>query len=93
MPFGSDPFSQNECFKEAFGRTIFAYLTARRLEAAQACLRGGQAPLKVVAARLGYASVSHFSQAFTRKFGYRPGRIRRSVCSSRPWSTREPMAA
>jgi AraC-like DNA-binding protein len=34
-------------------------------------------PLKVLAARLGYADVSHFSNAFTRKFGYRPGGARR----------------
>ena len=74
--YGVSARALNECFKEAFGRTIFAYVTERRLEAAQACLRGGQAPLKVVAARLGYASVSHFSQAFIRKFGYRPGSIR-----------------
>lgn len=33
----------------------------------------GAAP--VLGARLGDADVSHFSNAFTRKFGYRPGGV------------------
>ena len=65
----------NAGFKREFGQTLYAYVTDQRLMAARACLLSGQAPVKVVAARLGYASVSHFSQAFTRKFGYRPGRV------------------
>ncbi len=65
----------NAGFKREFGQTLYAYVTDRRLAAAHACLLGGQASIKLVAARLGYANVSHFSQAFTRKFGYRPGRV------------------
>ena len=53
-------------------------MTDRRLEAAHACLRTTELPLKWVATRLGYASVSHFSQAFTRKFGVRPGSLCRA---------------
>ena len=68
----------NAGFKQAFGQTVYAYVTDRRLEAAHACLRTTELPLKWVAARLGYASVSHFSQAFTRKFGVRPGSLRRA---------------
>ena len=66
----------NDGFKQAFGRTVFTYVTDLRLDAAHSLLRTSQAPLKVVASRLGYASVSHFSRAFVRKFGVRPGRIR-----------------
>jgi AraC-like DNA-binding protein len=66
----------NQGFKEAFGKTVFAYVADRRLDAAHALLRTSRVPLKVVAARLGYASVSHFSRAFTGKFGVRPGSIR-----------------
>jgi AraC-like DNA-binding protein len=66
----------NEGFKQAFGRTVFAYVADLRLEAADALLRANRLPLKVVASRLGYASVSHFSRAFTQKFGVRPGSVR-----------------
>jgi transcriptional regulator GlxA family with amidase domain len=66
----------NQGFKEAFGQTVFAYVTDLRLDAADALLRTSQVPLKVVAHRLGYASVSHFSRAYIRRFGGRPGAVR-----------------
>lgn len=66
----------NQGFKEAFGRTVFAYVADLRLDAADALLRASQVPLKVVAYRLGYASVSHFSRAYLRRFGLRPGAVR-----------------
>ena len=75
--YGVSVRALNAGFKREFGRSIYAYLTDRRLEAAHDCLVSDYAPLKTVAARLGYASVSHFSQTFTRKFGYRPGGVRR----------------
>lgn len=67
----------NAGFKREFGQTLYAFVTDRRLAAAHVCLLATDLPLKAVAARLGYASLSHFSQAFTRKFGYRPGQVRR----------------
>jgi AraC-like DNA-binding protein len=66
----------NQGFKDAFGRTVFAYVTDRRLDAADALLRTTRTPLKVVADRLGYASLSHFSRAYIRRFGVRPGAVR-----------------
>ncbi len=77
LRYGVSARALNAGFKREYGRSIYAYLTDRRLEAAHACLVGDYVPLKTVAARLGYASISHFSQAFTRKFGYRPGGVRR----------------
>lgn len=67
----------NEHFKQAFGQTLYAYVTERRLTAAQALLADSEMPLKQVAARVGYNSLSHFSQVFTQKFGVRPGVVRR----------------
>ncbi|MDD2770167.1 MAG: helix-turn-helix transcriptional regulator [Methylococcus sp.] len=67
----------NELFKQEYGQSIYAYVTGLRLEAAHAALQSTGTPLKVLAARLGYSSVSHFSNAFTKKFGYRPGSLRR----------------
>lgn len=78
--YGVSARALNAGFKREFGQTLYAFVTDQRLTAAHACLLTGQASIKVVAARLGYASVSHFSQAFTRKFGYRPGHL----CRQRP---------
>ena len=75
--YGFSARAMNDVFKREFGETLYAYLTHLRLNAAHACLLGGHAPLKVVAARLGYASISQFSHAFNRKFGCRPGSLRR----------------
>lgn len=67
----------NELFKREYGQTVYRYMTDHRLHAAHAALLNSNTPLKVLAARLGYTDVSHFSNAFTRKFGYRPGNLRR----------------
>ncbi|MEE4236022.1 MAG: helix-turn-helix transcriptional regulator [Anderseniella sp.] len=67
----------SELFKREYGQTIYSHITDSRLHAAHAALLNSDTPMKVLAARLGYADVSHFSNAFTRKFGYRPGSLRR----------------
>ncbi|NCC52937.1 MAG: AraC family transcriptional regulator [Spartobacteria bacterium] len=67
----------SELFKREYGQTIYSYITDNRLHAAYAALLNSDTPMKVLAARLGYTDVSHFSNAFTRKFGYRPGSLRR----------------
>ena len=77
--YGRSVRALNEGFKQAFGQTLSAYLTERRLAAAYVCLQTTDLPIKTVATRLGYASVSHFSQAFTRQFGIRPGRLRKAL--------------
>lgn len=75
--YGLSERSMNALFRQQYGQSIHAYATGQRLEAAHAALRGSDTRLKVLAARLGYSSVSHFSNAFTRKYGYRPGSLRR----------------
>lgn len=67
----------SELFKREYGQTIYSYMTDSRLHAAHAALLNSETPMKALAARLGYTDVSHFSNAFMRKFGYRPGRLRR----------------
>lgn len=75
--YGLSERLMNELFKQEYGQSIYAYVTGQRLEAAHAALQCSGTPLKVLAARLGYSNVSHFSNAFTKKFGYRPGSLRR----------------
>ena len=75
--YGLSVRAMHEGFKREYGQSLHAYLSDLRLCAARAALQRERLPLKVLADRLGYADVSHFSNAFTRKFGYRPGGARR----------------
>lgn len=67
----------NEQFKKEFGLSIIAFVTDYRLRAAHAALSHSRIAIKTLAARLGYAHANHFTAAFTRKFGYPPGKLRR----------------
>lgn len=58
-------------FKEATGTTPAEYLSDRRLTLAMSQIRSG-APVKLIAADLGYASASSLSKAFKQRFGTSP---------------------
>lgn len=60
-----------EAFKTATGTTPAAYLTDWRLSLAATMIRSGQ-PLKLVAAELGFATMSSLSKAFKQRFGASP---------------------
>lgn len=70
-------------FKRETGQTLYAYLIDLRLNAAHVALQSGETALKVLAARLEFSDVSHFSNAFTKKFGYRPGQLQRDLSRNR----------
>jgi AraC-like DNA-binding protein len=53
-----------------------AYLTWWRLTLAATMLRDTQAPLAVIAGRVGYGTPYALSHAFSREFGTTPGRYR-----------------
>lgn len=69
------PFARR--FTARVGRPPLAYLTWWRMTTAARLLRESDAPLGVVAARVGYASQFAFAAAFKRHFGVPPGRFRR----------------
>lgn len=75
--YGLSERTLSEGFKREFGLTPCAYIVERRLQAAHAALQANDVPLKVLAARLGYAHVNNFSRAFAAKFGYSPTHVRR----------------
>lgn len=62
-----------ECFKKAYGNTIFGYLTDVRMELAKDLLLN-QEYIKIseIARKIGYKNPHHFSAAFKRKFGTTP---------------------
>ncbi len=67
----------NAAFQEAFGQSIYTFITGQRLEQARQALLETEVPMKVLADHLGYSHVNHFITAFRRRFGQSPGRLRR----------------
>lgn len=66
----------NRCFKAVYGCTVFRFLRETRLTRARHLLAKGYTVTEV-AYRLGYSSLSHFSQAFYHHFGIYPGQLRK----------------
>jgi len=64
-------------FKELVGQTMFEYLTAVRMQRAQALLRESGLGLPKIAGQVGYTSRLAFSKAFKRLTGTTPSRYRR----------------
>lgn len=63
-------------FKEVFGVPVFKYLQNERLDTAHKMISQNQATVQEAAWHVGYDSLSSFSNAFAKKFGYRPSQIK-----------------
>ncbi len=75
---GLNEFKLKSGFKQVFHNTVFGYLNDHRLEQArQFLLQQDQRSLSEIAGELGYSSPQHFSNAFSKKFGVSPGKIRK----------------
>jgi AraC family transcriptional activator of mtrCDE len=64
-------------FQKSSGLAPLAFLTELRLGLARRKLLAGNDTLAQIAAAIGYQSESAFSRAFQRRFGQRPGELRR----------------
>lgn len=64
-------------FRAAYGETPHAYLMSRRIERAQALLRGGELSVTEVCLEVGCTSLGSFSASFTRIVGVTPTAYRR----------------
>ena len=69
-------FKLKKNFKELFGVPVFKYLQNERLTTAHELLRNKKATVQEAAWQVGYDSLSSFSNAFSKKFGYRPSDIK-----------------
>ena len=65
-------------FQSAFNRSPINMVNHVRLERAASLLQSGKLPVEGVASRLGYASRSHFSQAFKKHTGMTPVEYRQA---------------
>ena len=66
----------SERFHKAFGRPAMDFVREVRLRGAARMLKQSQEPIKTIARRVGYASRSNFSHAFTEFFGVAPAEYR-----------------
>jgi AraC family transcriptional activator of mtrCDE len=64
-------------FEKCFARTPMDYLRDVRIRRAAQLLRVGSMPIESVAAKVGFASRSHFSRAFHDQFGVSPLEFRK----------------
>lgn len=74
---GLNEFKLKTGFKKVFDNTVFGYLSDYRLEQArQLLLQQNDRSLGQIADELGYSSLQHFSNAFRKKYGVSPGKVR-----------------
>jgi AraC family transcriptional regulator len=70
------PYSFSRLFKATAEATPYHFVLARRIQRAEMLL-GGEMSLSEIALTLGFASQSHFTEAFRRRTGRTPARARR----------------
>lgn len=73
---GFNTYKLKKEFKEFFGVPVFKYLQNERLTLAHKMIRSQEATVQEAAWHVGYDSLSSFSNAFEKKFGYRPSQIK-----------------
>ena len=66
-------------FRENEGCTVVEYLTRVKMDYAQNFLRSTNFPVREIAQRLGYDSISHFCRVFKERFGQTPQEYRSSA--------------
>ena len=73
---GLNTFKLKKDFKALFGVPVFKYLQNERMTTAHDLIRSKSATVQEAAWHVGYDSLSSFSNAFTKKFGFRPSEIK-----------------
>jgi AraC-like DNA-binding protein len=63
-------------FKLVFGKSIYEYQVAKKMDLAKKILLENNLPVKEVAAMLGYNQPSAFIESFTKYHGYSPGKLK-----------------
>jgi AraC-like DNA-binding protein len=76
---GTSMFHLCRCFRLQTGMTLHEYRTQLRLRGSLEALEAGDPDLTRVALDGGFSSHSHFTEAFRRRFGSTPSRIRDSL--------------
>lgn len=78
----TSPFHLTRIFQQRVGVPLHRYLMQLRLRASLEKLAEGASDLTALALDLGFASHSHFADAFRKEFGRSPSEMRRSATSA-----------
>ncbi len=70
----------DEHFRSVFGTTIFKWLNNWRLDSARDLVLGSEQSISRISDSLGYAHLSNFAGAFSRRFGVSPRKLRSRGC-------------
>lgn len=73
---GLNDFKLKKNFKELFGFPVYKYLQNERLVKAHDLLSSQDVTIQEAAWSVGYESLSSFSNAFTKKYGFRPSEVK-----------------
>ncbi|MFT0713428.1 helix-turn-helix domain-containing protein [Flagellimonas lutimaris] len=76
LQIGLNSYNLKKNFKELFGVPVFKYLQNERLKTAHQLISSQEATVQEAAWHVGYDSLSSFSNAFEKKYGYRPSQIK-----------------
>lgn len=74
---GVNPTYLSRAFRRYTGKTLFGYITDRRLQAAMVRLRGTSEKIMRIALETGFADLAHFNRTFKRQVGVSPREYRR----------------
>lgn len=73
---GVNEFKLKYGFRMVFSNSVYRYLSEHRLEVAKQDVLEGYKSMTEIAYDTGYTSLSHFSNAFKKKFGVSPVKMR-----------------
>lgn len=74
---GINEFALKKGFKEVFNTSVIQYLIDLRLERAYQQMLSTNKKISTIAYETGYSAISNFSNAFFKKFGFRPSALRK----------------
>jgi AraC-like DNA-binding protein len=66
-------------FKEIYGKSVYNYLVAHRMEKAIELMENAALTLDEIAMMVGYTDSAHFSRAFRKEKGIPPGQFRKEL--------------
>lgn len=75
---GTNEFTLKKGFKELFGTTVFGFWHDAKMEHAKKLILEEDRTIGEVSDLVGYKNQRHFSDAFKRKFGVPPSKLKRS---------------
>ncbi|RKO69835.1 AraC family transcriptional regulator [Sphingobacterium puteale] len=74
---GTNEFTLKKGFKELFGTTVFGFWNDAKMEHAKKLILDKNMTIGEVSDAVGYKNQRHFSDAFRRKFGFPPSKLKK----------------